>query len=88
MKRNQITPSDVKSDPSNPNWTIPRSYGVWRLPSMSTGKQYRYGNYPVRERELINEFGTADLITLYLNRNDAFEHTNRLNQPKTNATQP
>jgi len=87
MKHDQITPSDVQNDPTNPNWTTPRSYGVWKLSPADTGKQYRYGNYPVRERELINEFGSADFIALYLNKSSAIEHVNSLNQLKADTIQ-
>jgi len=79
MDKEQISPSILKSDPNNKNWTIPRSYGVWELPSGAIGKKYRYGNNPIREKELTNEFGLVKLIALYINRTTASEYASRLN---------
>ena len=79
MNNDQISPSDVKIHPNNKNLTMPRSYGVWELSSSSKGKKYRFGNNPIREIELLREFGSAKLIALYLNRDNAVQRANELN---------
>ena len=56
MKEFEFLPENVRPDPNNPNWTIPKTYGVWGLPQNSTGKKYRFGNYPVRGKELVREY--------------------------------
>jgi len=51
--------------------TSPRSYGVYSLPSNATGRSYRFGNHPVRMRELEGEFGSCKLQYLFRTREDA-----------------
>lgn len=70
---------DLKPHPSNPNWTMPKTFGVWKLPVEAKGKRHRYGNYPVRETELKAEFGAAVLIELYYSRMVAKRHADELN---------
>lgn len=79
MSSNKISPSDVRPDSNNPNWTKPRSYGVWKLPPATGSKRHRYGNYPVRGKELIHEYGEAKLIALFTSRYSAITHANDLN---------
>jgi hypothetical protein len=74
-----LSPNQLRTDPSNPQLTIPRSYGVWEVPCTS-GKQYRYGNNPVREQELENEFGRVKRIGLYENRELAKAQADNLNR--------
>jgi hypothetical protein len=63
MNSKEISPNQVRRDPKNPNWTIPRTYGVWELPDGSGGKRYRYGNYPVRGTELERDYKAAKLLS-------------------------
>ena len=79
MSDYKITPSNTRADPSNPNWTKPRTFGVWELPPGSGGKRYRFGNYPVRGKELVHEYGAAKLIELYTSRLAARSHAAKLN---------
>ena len=79
MNSDEVTPDKLKAHPNNKNWTTPRSFGVWELPDKSSGKKYRFGNNPVRETELVTEFGSAKLLALYLSRESAREHANKLN---------
>jgi hypothetical protein len=52
--------------------TRPRSYGVYLLPvSHGTSRRVRFGNHPVRQRELEMQFGCARLMYLFLSRQDA-----------------
>ena len=61
-----ISPSQVRSDGS---LTIPRTFGVYRLTgSRREGRWYRLGNHPVRQQELINQYGGAELVALFLER--------------------
>lgn len=76
---NEISPDSVRIDTNNPNWTIPRTYGVWRLSGKYRGQEFRFGNYPVRGKELVREYGAAKLLALYKTREEAEEHTRRLN---------
>ena len=79
MNKHEISSDEIRPDPNNPNWTIPRTYGVWELRATSTGNRYRYGNYPVRGVELASEHGTAKLIFLYTNRAAAKSYADSLN---------
>jgi hypothetical protein len=52
--------------------TEPRSYGVYALDARrSEGRSFRFGNHPVRMRELETEFGSCRLLHLFLFREDA-----------------
>lgn len=80
MSFDQTTPDKLKEHPTNKNWTLPRSYGVWELPNKSCGKKYRFGNNPVREKELAKEFGSVKMVDLYLSRESARDQANKLNE--------
>lgn len=64
-----ISPSSVRPD----GWlTAPRSYGVYRIPSAAGSmRSFRFGNYPVRQKELEREFGSCKLEYLFTDRDDA-----------------
>lgn len=82
MIKDPIAETDLKPYPGNPNWTNPRSYGVWELPLGSNGRRYRYGNNPIRGNELARAFGRVKLIALSKNRDAARDYANRLNTIK------
>ncbi|GAA3952558.1 hypothetical protein [Allohahella marinimesophila] len=63
----EIDPRTVRPDPSNANWTTPRTYGVYAV-TRDGAADIRFGNHPVRQRELEREFGAATLIALYNDR--------------------
>lgn len=64
-----ISPSSVR--PSG-RLTLPRSYGVYCISSSSTStRSVRFGNHPVRQRELKREFGACTLEYLFFSREDA-----------------
>lgn len=72
-----IPSNAVKADGS---LTSPRSYGVYRLPSNhGSTRRYRIGNHPVRQRELEQEYGKAELVYLFLSREDAHQASRSLN---------
>jgi hypothetical protein len=64
-----ISPASVRPD----GWlTSPRSYGVYRIPSSAgSTRSFRFGNHPVRQRELEREFGSCKLEYLFTDREDA-----------------
>lgn len=69
-----IDPSSVKSDG---RYTTPRTWGVYKVPE---GRRFRFGNHPVRQQELIRQFGEAQLVgNLYKERIDAKEAAYILN---------
>jgi hypothetical protein len=73
----EIQPSSVRE--AGP-LTRPRSYGVYQLPSsVKATRRFRFGNYPVRMRELEREFGKCSRRHLFLSRNDAREVASWLN---------
>ena len=74
-----ILPADTEADPDKSGLTIPRSFGVWQLPAKTTGKRYRFGNYPIRGKELGRDFGKATLVKLYTSRPAAKAHADKLN---------
>ena len=80
MNEYEISPADVKPHPNNPSWTMPKTWGVWKLPEGAAGKKYRMGNNPIREKELNIEFGGSHLLVLYTSRIKAKEHADELNQ--------
>lgn len=52
--------------------TSPRSYGVYRIPSSAgSTRSVRFGNHPVRQRELERGFGSCKLEYLFLAHEDA-----------------
>ena len=61
--------------------TEPRTYGVYRLPaSAGATRRVRYGNHPVRKRELEKEFGMkCPLVHLFRSRDDAKTVSDALN---------
>lgn len=64
-----ISPSSVRP---NGRLTSPRSYGVYRIPaSANSTSSFRYGNHPVRQRELEREFGSSKLEYLFTERTRA-----------------
>ena len=79
MIEHQIDETELQPYPGNPNWTNPRSYGVWELPPVPTGRKYRYGNNPIRGIELTRKFGNVQCIALYSNRDAARDHAKKLN---------
>jgi hypothetical protein len=55
-------------------YTLPRTYGVYRLENTSDAdRRFRFGNHPVRQEELIREYGAAILEAIYLEREHAME---------------
>ncbi len=60
--------------------TVPRSFGVYRVTgSRRSGRLFRYGNHPIRQRELIAEYGGAKLEALFAKRSLAKELAGLLN---------
>jgi len=76
---------DARLDPSelspDGNYTIPKSWGVYRLSAEQAGTsaRYRIGNHPVRESELRREFGHVSVMALYGDRKLAEELAGLLN---------
>lgn len=66
-----VTEKSVRIDVEHKNHTIPRSFGVYEILLATNAKRYRFGNYPVRENELIREFGNIKRVGLFLDRKDA-----------------
>lgn len=61
-------------------YTSPRSFGVYKLTGRgNVGKKYRIGNHPVRERELVRDYGQCEVVALFLDRDDAVELARHLN---------
>ena len=72
-----ISPQTVRPDGI---YTMPRSFGVYYLPTASGAtRRHRFGNHPIRQRELENEFGKCDLQHLFLSREDAKQVASLLN---------
>ena len=72
-----ISPSSIRADGT---LTSPRTFGVYRIAGNPSGtKLYRFGNHPIRQIELVNEFGGASLEALFLERPLAEELARRLN---------
>jgi hypothetical protein len=77
LLRKSISLASVRIDGS---YTVPRSYGVYRLSaSKDRGCEYRFGNHPVRQQELVRDYGAAPLEALFADRDDAWELARILN---------
>ena len=67
-----VEPKHYQIDSANRNYTKPRTWGVFAIPDKSAaGKKYRFGNYPIRQKELEKEFGVVEFIALFEKREDA-----------------
>ncbi|MGL1932832.1 MAG: hypothetical protein OCC45_13910 [Desulfotalea sp.] len=76
----EINPQNVKPDPTNKNWTIPRTWGVWKVIHANGDVKYHKGNYPVRDIELEREYGGCELLELFTDEGDAVEIKRSLNE--------
>ncbi|MDC8771774.1 hypothetical protein [Roseateles albus] len=64
------------------SYTIPRTWGVYKVAVVQDGtteQAYRLGNHPIRQHELENELGAAELVMLFSSRLDAVELKQLLN---------
>ena len=75
-----ISENSIRIDTENKNYTVPRSFGVYEILLTTNTKRYRFGNHPVRENELMQEFEIVKRISLFLDRNDAKALANFLNK--------
>lgn len=76
---NSISEQSIQIDPKNKNYTIPRTFGVYEISNSKNCKKFRYGNHPVREIELMHEFGKVIKCVLFLDRDDAKSLSDYLN---------
>jgi hypothetical protein len=77
-----LDPATLKPDG---NYTSPRSWGVYeveRLLDGKRGKAFHFGNHPVRQHELVRQYGDAQMVALYDRRIDAEEVAFLLNGGK------
>ncbi len=77
-----VDPSTLKPDG---NYTSPRSWGVYeveRLLDGKRGKAFHFGNHPVRQHELVRQFGEAQMVAVFDRRIDAEEVAFLLNGSK------
>lgn len=71
-------------------YTSPRTYGVYALINRlnhhqsNHGKKFRFGNHPIRQHELIKQYGTAEIQAVFLERHQAKIFADRLNQYGSN----
>ena len=57
--------------------TAPRTYGVYQLNGQAkSGRTFRFGNHPVRQTELTNQYGRTDVVAVFFIRRDAVELAN------------
>ena len=75
----EVPPNRTRPDPNNPGKTIPKTFGVWDVGTGSTGKRYRYGNNPVRGKELVRDYGRATMVGLFTTRSAAKSMSDSLN---------
>jgi len=74
LMKKSVNPKNYKIDPSNSNWTKPRTWGTFLISDKTIGankKRYRFGNYPVRMKELQKEYSSVELIALFEDKIDA-----------------
>jgi hypothetical protein len=81
--RKSIDPLPVKSDG---RYTSPRTWGVYKVERLLEGKRFHFGNHPIRQQELIRQYGEAQLVGgLYEERINAKEAAFLLNGGRHNA---
>lgn len=69
LLRRAVDPSTLRRDGI---YTEPRSFGVYELPEgCGAPRLIRVGNHPIREEELIRQYGSCDRIAVFLDRTDA-----------------
>ena len=69
-------------------YTVPRSWGVYEIEPAHDDRatrRFRFGNHPVRQRELEAEFGPISRIALFLERVVAEDLSRHLNQKSKTA---
>jgi len=69
-----VNPKHYQVDPDNAQWTKPGTWGTYIIPDefvYGRKRKYRYGNYPVRMKELERDYGSVKLEALFENRDDA-----------------
>jgi hypothetical protein len=69
-------------------YTDPRTWGVYQVERLLDGervKPFHFGNHPVRQQELIRQYGDAQLLYLYDTPNDAEAVADLLNGCPRNA---
>jgi hypothetical protein len=50
-------------------YTVPPTYRVYKLrPGLGRGREFRYGNHPIRQHELVRDYGSAHLEALFESR--------------------
>jgi hypothetical protein len=79
MSQGSLDPSSVKS---YGRYTIPRTWGVYEVRCLREGKRFRFGNHPIRHRELSRKYGEGEVKLvgwLYKVRSDAKEAADRKN---------
>jgi hypothetical protein len=66
---------------SNGSLTIPQSWGVYLITpdSQTATRRFRYGNHPIRQLELQNEFGSVRPVAHFTARALAVELASLLN---------
>ena len=53
-------------------YAIPETYGRDRVTgNLNWGRKYRFGNHPVRQHELLRDYGNAHLEALFESRSNA-----------------
>jgi hypothetical protein len=78
LRRLAADPSSLRP---NGSYTNPPSWGVYRIaPSRQVATRlFRYGNHPIRQTELHNEFGSVSPIAHFTSRDLAAELASLLN---------
>lgn len=77
LQAKAVSPDSVQPDGT---LTVPLSYGVYELSdSVGPTRRFRYGNHPIRLRELEGEFPKCALRYLFLTRETAVAMASILN---------
>jgi hypothetical protein len=85
LQARAVQPSSVRLDG---NYTHPRTWGVYKVEAFKNGARgpaFHLGNHPVRQNELIREFGSAEVVLLFTSRTDAQELKYLLNTNRVSA---
>ncbi len=86
LQARAMPPSSVQVEG---NYTSPRTWGVYKVEAFKDGRRgfaFHLGNHPVRQNELVRQFGSAEIVLLFNSRTDAKELKHLLNTNRISVT--
>ncbi|MDR2838258.1 MAG: hypothetical protein LBV49_06760 [Azonexus sp.] len=70
---------ETRSQATSNGLTFPRTWGTYELTNAGQSRRFRYGNHPIRQKELAQEFGACKVVATFYSQDEAHELANLLN---------